>query len=109
MTPPFTPHTHNLTILTDLTEPWDGSAKIVKSAKCSQVVALHPLARRVWPFLAPELPVGALWGGSGRPVLRVFAEGGGCDPWPPFGHRSTASDPTAGMSPVSRKQEAHHE
>ncbi len=59
-------------------------------------VAIDPRAARAWPALhviAYAMPGTIIVGPTGE-TLRV-REDGGADVWPPFGHRSIASDPTA--------------
>ncbi len=58
------------------------------------VVAIDGRARSAWPWLPPVAPIGAVMVGPTGETLRVRADRG-CDPWPPDGHRSIASDPTA--------------
>jgi hypothetical protein len=63
--------------------------------KDSRPVALDPRARRAFGLegLALAQPGTVIVGLHGQ-QLRV-REDGGIDLWPPFGHRSIASDPTA--------------
>jgi hypothetical protein len=61
------------------------------------VVALDRLAAEAHGFSSRDLthaPVGAVLVAVDGTALRVTAEGA-LDPWPPFGHRSIASDPAA--------------
>jgi hypothetical protein len=58
------------------------------------LLELDPRARRAWPWLPRRAQIGAWLVGPTGETLRV-ASGGACDPWPPFGHRSIASDPCA--------------
>lgn len=64
-------------------------------------VALDRRAARAWPFLlgiAYAEPGTVLVGPCGETL--IVREDGGADPWPPFGYRSIASDPTAGSGGV---------
>lgn len=60
------------------------------------MTTIHPRVHAAYPWLrgTAYAESGTVFVGPTGETLRL-REDGGADPWPPFGHRSIAADPTA--------------